>query len=484
MKSTSNSWRAAGSVATAIALIAAGGCTQIRYASKGMPLAKKETQSMKSNAISAQTAVARVVDAISPERVRADVDRLAAFGTRHTLSDTVSETRGIGAARRWLKAEMEKAAAESGGRMTVSFEEFDAPKSTRLPNGGRLVNVVGVLKGTEPAAEARRYYVVGHYDSRNLDPMDAVGDAPGANDDGSGTSAVIEIARVLAKEKLGATVVFLLTAGEEQGLIGAKYHAEEAKARGEKIAGVLSNDIIGDPMPAPGVEAKRRDREVRVFSEGIPRNPSAEELAQIRTLAMENDSPSRQLARFVAEIGDREGLPVRGVMVFRPDRFLRGGDHSAFLEAGFTAVRFTEFDENYDRQHQNVTEVTNADGTTRREGDVPEYVDAEYVANVARLNAAVLVHLANAPEGPKKVRVLTAQLSNDTEVAWEASEGAAGYEVVTRATTSAAWETSRDVGNVTRARLGVSKDDVFVGVRAYGNDGWKSPVVFATAAKE
>lgn len=465
---------------TVVALFVASGCTQVRYASKGMPLSKAQAAS----STPTNESVQRVVDSISATRVRADVDRLAAFGTRHTLSDTVSDTRGIGAARRWIKAELETAAAESGGRMTVSFEEFDAPKSPRLPGGGRLVNVVGVLKGTDPVAANRRYYVVAHYDSRNLDPMDAVGDAPGANDDGSGTAAVIEIARALAKENLGATVVFLLTAGEEQGLIGAKYHAEEAKARGEKIAGVLSNDIIGDPTPAPGVEAKRRDREVRVFSEGIPRNPSAEELAQIRTLAMENDSPSRQLARFVAEVGDREGLAVRGVMVFRPDRFLRGGDHSAFLEAGFAAVRFTEFDENYDRQHQNVTEVKDADRTVRREGDVPEYVDAEYVANVARLNAAVLVHLANAPEGPKNVRVLTAQLSNDTEVAWEASDGAAGYEVLTRATTSAAWKTSRDVGNVTRAKLGVSKDDVFVGVRAYSKDGWKSPVVFATAAKE
>jgi hypothetical protein len=421
----------------------------------------------------------RVMAEISASRLRTDIDTLVSFGTRHTLSDTSSDAHGIGAARRWIRRELEAAAGESRGRMTVAFEEFQAPKSVRLPDGGTLVNVVGTLKGSDPAASQRTYYVVGHYDSRNGEAMDASGDAPGANDDGSGTAAVLEIARALSKEELKATVVFLLTAGEEQGLIGAKYHADQARARGVQIGGVLSNDIIG------GRSADRERRaQIRVFSEGVPRNPSAEEHATIRNLAMEHDSPSRALARYVADVATLERTAITPVLVFRPDRFLRGGDHSAFNEAGFPAVRFTEFDENYERQHANVTVTTDASGRVARHGDLPEYVDEASLAEVARLNAAVLVHLANAPAPPGNVRLITATLTNDTDIRWEASAGAAGYEVVWRATTSSQWEHVQDVGNATQVVIPRSKDDWFFGVRAYRADGFKSPVVFAGAAKE
>lgn len=421
----------------------------------------------------------RVMAEISHERVRADIERLVAFGTRHTLSDTTSDTRGIGAAQRWVKGELEKAAATSGGRMSVTLEEFDAPKSERLPEGGHLANVVATLSGTDPIARERTYYVVAHLDSRNEDVMDAVGEAPGANDDGSGTVAVLEIARALAKEELRATVVFLLTTGEEQGLIGATHHANAAKARGEKIGGVLSNDIIGGVS-----ERGERRGEIRLFSEGVPRNPSKEEYARVRSLALENDSPSRELARFAVEVAALERTTMRPVMMYRPDRFLRGGDHSAFNDAGFAAVRFTEFDENYEHQHANVTQTTDAQGRVVRHGDLPEYVDATGLADAARLNAAVLVHLANAPAGPGNVRLITAKLSRDTEVRWERSAGATGYEVVTRATTSAVWERAMDVGDVTSATLPMSKDDMLVGVRAYGKDGYRSAVACAGAAKE
>lgn len=415
---------------------------------------------------------AQVMAEISAARVKANVEKLAGFGTRHTLSDTESETRGIGAARRWIKSELKS----YGPKLIVFFDEFDAPKSTRLPEGGRVVNVVALLPGTMKETK-RAYYVVGHYDSRNGDAMDAKGDAPGANDDASGTAVVMEIARVLAERPLESTVVFLCTAAEEQGLIGAKFHADRAAAeKGLDIRGVLNNDIVGDPgSPAGPI----RDR-IRLFSEGLPRNPTAEQLAQLRALSAESDSPSRQLARFIHETAEQEKTAIRPELVFRPDRFLRGGDHSAFNEAGFPAVRFTVMHERYDRQHQNITEK---DG--RPYGDVPEFVDADYVGNVARLNAAVLVRLANAPSAPARARVLTKELQNDTTVKWDAAPepDVAGYEIVWRQTTSPLWEHAIDVGNLTEKTIPVKKDDAFIGVRAYDKDGYRSPVSFCAAGQ-
>ena len=414
-----------------------------------------------------------IANAVSAERLKKDVETLAAFGTRHTLSDAASPTRGIGAARNWIKGEFEKAAAESEGRMTVAFEEFDVPEGRRIPKGGaHLVNVVAVLRGCDEKAAGRRVYIVGHYDSRNGGEMDATGDAPGANDDASGTAAVIEAARVLGKEKLPCTVVFLATAGEEQGLLGAKYHAEQAAARGEVIVGVLSNDIIGDPC----VETGGRKTDVRIFSEAVARNPSAEKLAAIRAVSAESDSPSRQLARFVAETGglDKGGLTAR--MIFRPDRFMRGGDHSAFNEAGFAAVRFTASSEVYERQHANVTEK---DG--KLYGDVPEFVDAEYLAGVTKLNVATMVRIALAPPTPGNVRIVTEKLGNETTVRWagEHDPMTKSYELVWRETTEAAWTYTKDVGLVGEVTVGTSKDDHFFGVRAVSGVGHKSVVGFA-----
>jgi Zn-dependent M28 family amino/carboxypeptidase len=427
--------------------------------------------------------VAGVLAEIDAARMHAVVTRLAKFGTRHTLSDTVSPTRGIGAARNWIKSEMETASRAGGGRLQVSFEEFEQPKTNRVPKAVQVVNVVGVLPGSMPEAASRRYYVVGHYDSRNTDAMDAAGDAPGANDDASGTAVVMELARVLADAKLDATVVFLATAGEEQGLLGASYHAAQAAARKEDIRGVLSNDIVGDPTgpaDASGKPMSERAR-IRVFSEGVPRNPQAARLAEIRNHSAESDSPSRQLARFVAEAGSLQHTDVQAMLVFRPDRFLRGGDHSAFNDNGFPAVRFTTVYENYDRQHQNIVEKNG-----KPYGDVPEFVDAEYLADVARLNAAALIRLANAPSAPANARLLTKDLVTDTTIRWEASPepDVAGYEVVWRETTSATWTDSKDVGAATEATLPLSKDNVFFGVRAYDRDGYRSPVVFPGSRRE
>ncbi|GJQ29335.1 MAG: aminopeptidase [Phycisphaerae bacterium] len=412
--------------------------------------------------------------AVSADRAKAAVESLAGFGTRHTLSDPAHPTRGIGAARTWLKTQFES----YGGGLEVSLDAHQVPPMPRLPRGGEVVNVMAIKRGSMPEAAGRAYYVVGHFDTINADRMDPEGDAPGANDDASGTAVVLECARVLAGVPLEATVVFLCTAGEEQGLVGAKFHAEAVAAkRPYEILGVLNNDIVGDPsvpfvLPGGG---PRPDASgfVRVFSEGVPRNPSAEELASIRQLGAESDSASRQLARFVAYVAERENTVVRPMLVFRPDRFLRGGDHTAFNEAGFPAVRFSVPAEDYTRQHVNVTE---RDG--KKYGDVPEFVSGAYVADVARLNAAVLVHLANAPRPPGKVRMVAAQLEQGTTLRWEASPepDVAWYEVVWRRTTAATWEESATVGNVTEWKTGASKDNFFFGVRAVDREGYRSPV--------
>lgn len=423
-----------------------------------------------------------VMTDVSPERAAAHVAKLASFGTRHTLSETESETRGIGAARRWLKRELEGYA----GGLRVEFESFQAPKMQRLPQGGEIVNVVAVLPGSMPEAAGRAYYVVGHYDTINADRMDPKGDAPGANDDASGTAVVLECARVLAGRTLDSTVVFLCTAAEEQGLVGAKMHADRlAASKRYDVVAVLSNDIVGDPSVAFHAVAGDAPADpaafVRVFSEGVPRNPGAAELAEIRRLGSESDSASRQLARFVAYVAHRERMAFWPMLVFRQDRFLRGGDHSAFNDAGFPGVRFTVPAEDYSRQHQNVTEK---DG--KPYGDVASFVSGEYVANVARLNVATLVHLANAPRPPGRVRMITAQLEQGTTLRWEETPepDTAGYEVVWRLTTSHDWEGSIDVGDRTEWTSPASKDNYFFGVRAYDREGYRSPVSFAGAGEK
>jgi Zn-dependent M28 family amino/carboxypeptidase len=413
------------------------------------------------------------------------IAHLVGFGTRHTLSDATSPTRGIGAARTWIKAQLDAIAAASGRTgaeaMEVSFDRHvQKADGKRVPTDTEIVDVMAVLPGSLPAARDRRYYVVGHYDSRVTDVMDATSAAPGANDDASGVAVVLELA-ILSRAHLESTVVFLATAGEEQGLYGAKLHAEEARARGWDVRGVLNDDIVGDPSPVLGTAP--HDRAIRVFSEGIPLYPpeaaDAGAIAEIRKLAAENDSPSRELARFVADVAAEEATRIQPVLVFRADRFLRGGDQIAFAEVGYPALRFTTVEEHYDRQHQTLR----TDDAGTRLGDLPEHVDARYLAGVAELEAAVLVHLAQAPSAPANVRVITADLASDTLLRWSPSPepDVAGYEVVWRATTSATWEHAVDAGSATELRVPINKDDVLFGVRAYDRDGWQSPATFAKA---
>jgi hypothetical protein len=425
--------------------------------------------------------VDQAMEEVSAARIRRDVDRLAAFGTRHTLSATEGE-RGIGAARRWLRDELASIADESGRTgaeaMTVRFDPHRQPKGERIPREVEIVNVEAVLPGSMPAAAARRIVFVAHYDSRPGDPLDAEGEAPGANDDGSGTAALLELARVLSRRRFDATIVLLAVAGEEQGLHGARAYAHAAKAAGADIAAVVSNDIVGDPSNPAGPPA--RDA-IRVFSEGLPRTARPDEIRALAALGAEADGPSRQLARFVAEVAELRGTAVRPRLVFRNDRFLRGGDHTAFLEQGFPAVRMTEPVEKFDRQHQDVRVV---DG--RRTGDLPEFVDEDYLADVARLDLAVLWHLSNAPSPPRNARIVAASLAHDTTLRWTRSPepDVAGYEVVVRATTSPVWESATDVGDAAEATLPVSKDEHHFGVRAYDREGLRSVVAFPSAAKE
>jgi Zn-dependent M28 family amino/carboxypeptidase len=420
-----------------------------------------------------EAALAPPLAAIQSARLGADVARLVSFGTRHTLSITTSPTRGIGAARTWIAGELGRVPG-----VKVSLEPHVVPADgKRLPHDTEIVDVVGILPGAMPAAANRLYYVVAHYDSRVVDVMDAAADAPGANDDGSGVAVVLELARVLAPMHLDATVVFLLTAGEEQGLYGARAHAHAAREQHLDVRAVLNDDIVGDPSdPAGG----RHDHAIRVFSGGIPPGATPEEIAEIRKLGAESDSSSRELARFVAEVAreDRRALAAfEPKLVFRSDRFLRGGDHLAFLEEGFpAAIRFTTVAETFARQHADV-HVENGAPV----GDLPQFVDPDYLARVASLQAAVLIHLANAPSSPPRAFIDTSGLANDTALRWEASPepDVAGYEVVWRATTEPEWSHVSDAGARLDARVAVSKDDVLFGVRAYDRDGWRSPVTFA-----
>jgi hypothetical protein len=389
------------------------------------------------------------------------------------LSDQTDPKRGIGAARDWLFLEFQKIAATSGGRMSVEKQTFEQAKGDRIPSATMITNVVATLKGTRPESVARTYVVSGHYDSMCGSAVDTKCDAPGANDDASGTAVVLEMARAMAPHQFEATLVFMAVAGEEQGLYGATYFAEQAKQKNVDIEAMFTNDIVGNSLGGNGV----RDRNtVRVFSEGVPTDETPEEANVRRGVGGENDSTSRQLARFIKETSERYVRGMHVMMVYRRDRYLRGGDHRPFLERRYPAVRFTETNEDYRHQHQNVR-IENG----IQYGDLPEFVDFSYAANVARINAAALAALALAPARPKGVGLVTARLTNDTDLKWEANKETdlAGYEIVWRDTTAPVWTNAMFVGNVTSHTVkGMSKDNYFFGVRAVDQDGNRSPVSF------
>ena len=415
--------------------------------------------------------IQKMLKEISAKRIESDIRKLVSFGTRNTLSEQDNPTRGIGAARDWIFSEFQKIASDCGNCLTVEKQTFLQPKAARIPEPTNLTNVIATLKGT--TNPERVYVVSGHYDSMCTSPTDAKCDAPGANDDASGTAAVIELARVMSKRKFDATIVFMTVPGEEQGLLGAAYYAQQAVEKKTDIEAMFTNDIIGG---VTSFKTAANRQTVRVFSEGVPSNETEQQATQRRGIGGENDSAARQLARFIKESADLYSPKFSVMMIYRRDRYLRGGDHIPFVERGFTAVRITETNEDYDHQHQNVRTENG-----KFYGDTPEYVDFDYVANVTRVNAASLARLALAPARPKNAGMVTTRLGNDTEIKWDAATDAdiAGYEIVWRDTISPVWTNAQTVGNVTNFVMkGMSKDNYFFGVRAVDRDGNKSPVSF------
>ena len=425
----------------------------------------------------ADSHIAEAIRQVSAERIRQTIEKLVSFQNRSTISAqdeaSIKAGTGIGAAREWIKAEFERYSKECGGCLEVKTDSFTEQPADRIPKPTEITNVYAVLRGSDAEQAKRIVLVTGHYDSRNSDTLNGTDPAPGANDDGSGTAVSLECARVLSKAvlnkiKFPATIIFLTVAGEEQGLNGSKHFARMAKQQAWKLEAVLNNDIVGgdrSPQQDAGV--------VRVFSEGLPAGASEAEIRRIRMLGGESDSTSRELARFIADVGRSYDAGVKPLLIFRLDRFLRAGDHYSFNQQGFAAVRFTEFREDFNHQHQ----------TPRTEngieyGDLPKFVDFNYVAHVARLNAATLASLASAPAPPANVKMQTKALDNDTTLTWEPSSGAAAYEVVWRSTKAPDWEYVQTVSNGTRPTLKVSKDNVIFGVRAVDAAGHRSlPVV-------
>lgn len=403
---------------------------------------------------------------ISAQRIEATIRKLVSFGTRHTLSDTTSNERGIGAARRWIKAQLDTCAQQSNGRLTVELDSFIAQPNRRIAQPTELVNVVATLRGDQAESADRIYVVSGHYDSMPSNVLDPTSDAPGANDDASGSAAVIELACTMSKLHFDATLVFMTVAGEEQGLVGSTHVADEARKANKNIAGMFTNDIIGSSRAESGKVDRGR---VRLFAEGVPDTKEMSE--DMRTLVRtggENDTPTRELARFIKESAERDVPGMKVDLIWRRDRYLRGGDHAPFLNAGYAAVRFTEPAENYHHQHQNVRVEGNV-----QYGDLPEFVDFTYIAQVARVNAAALAALALAPAAPRGAQIETTKLENDTTLRWDANAepDVAGYRIVWRDTTAALWQNHKDVGLVTRATLPISKDNVVLGVQAIDKDG-------------
>ncbi|MFJ8828647.1 M20/M25/M40 family metallo-hydrolase [Micromonospora aurantiaca] len=413
------------------------------------------------------TALLREIDS---RRIEAVVRRLAAFGTRHTLSSQTDPVRGIGAARDWIHAQLSGYAAASGGRMSVELQSYVQQPASRIPVPTTITNVVATVRGD--VTPERVYVITGHYDSRATDVMDAVSDAPGADDDASGVAVVMELARVLSTRRTEATIVLAAVAAEEQGLYGSAYLAAQLKAAGADVQAMFSNDIVGSSTADDG---SRDPRTVRLFAEGVPTAETPAEASVRQSVGGENDSPSRQLARFVTDVAENSATGMGVRVIYRRDRYLRGSDHISFLREGWPAGRFTEPNEDFAHQHQDVRVV---DGV--QYGDLPEFCDFGYITRVARVNAATLWSLAQAPGTPKGVTVVTTNLTNDTTLRWQRGPepDLAGYEVVWRETTADQWQKVLPVGDVTEVTIDLSKDNVFFGVRAVDRDGHRSPVAF------
>lgn len=405
-----------------------------------------------------------IARAVSAARIRADIQHLVAFGTRSSLSDpSGANGRGVGAARDWIAAQFRADAALSDGRLQVRLDSFTVPASPRVPQAVTMTDVVAALPGADPS-DHRVFVVGGHYDSRASNVLDGRIDAPGANDDGSGTSVVLECARVLSRYRFPATIEFIAFEGEEQGLDGSRHAAQEAKQAGQQIVAMLDNDIVGGDN-TPGHANRNR---LRVFSEGVPATADAATLRRMAAVGGEVDSPSREIARYASALAAAYVPGFAVVLEYRRDRYLRGGDHISFNLAGYPAVRFTDYHENYNHQHQTVRVENGV-----QYGDLPRFTTPAYTANVARVNALTLAALALAPAAPEHVYYLP-RLETGTSLSWSPVSGAVAYRILLRPTAAPQWTVRRTVQG-TQAHLDESKDNYFMAVAAVGPHGLESP---------
>ena len=406
--------------------------------------------------------------------------RLTQFGTRHTASSQTDPVRGIGAATAWVLQQMQAIAATSSGRMTVQQQTFVQPVASNIPVPTTISNVIATLKGT--ASPERFYVVTGHLDSRVTDVLNFTSDAPGADDDGSGVAAVLELARLFATRQFPGTLVFATVAGEEQGLYGSAFMAAQMAAAGHDVQGMFSNDIVGASRAWDGTRPDPHT--LRLFVEGIPTAATAAQISLMQSVGGENDGATHQLARFVTDAAPFNLTHMNVRVIWRRDRYLRGSDHISFQRQGYPAARFTEPRENFDHEHQDTRIVNGV-----QFGDLMEFMDFDYLARVAAVNGAALWSLATAPGTPKNLQIHTTPPptlagTNLTTLTWNANTepNLAGYEVVWRETTAADWTNVIDVGNVTTVTLDMSKDNVQFGVRAADKAGHRSPVAFPQVA--
>ena len=415
--------------------------------------------------------IAAMVRAVSAEHLKADETKLVGFGTRNDFSETTSTaTHGVFAARNWIRSQFEAIAKTSGGRMTVALDTYVQPKTKRTPRAVTESSVIATLRGDEPGP---LYIMSSHYDDCNGDCTNGTRVAPGADDNGSGTAAVLEAARVMAPHHFRGTILFATFDGEELGLWGSQHFADELKHDRAHVVADLNNDIVGNTH---GGDGSHEPHVIRVFSQALPIGANPE---LVNLIGSENDSPSRELARYVGEIIPVyvDGFSVR--QIYRADRFLRGGDQESFQADGFTAIRFVEPHENFTHQHQNVRVKNGV-----QYGDLLPYIDFTYLANATRANVAALASLALAPEPPAGARLVMKHLGYDSTLRWKPVSGAASYEIVWRPTDATQWQGVKNVGNVTEATVPVSKDDYILGVRAVDAQGHRSYVSYPTPVRE
>lgn len=422
--------------------------------------------------IQKDTEIEQMVKEISADSLHATINTLVAFGTRHTMSSQTNTKRGIGAARNWVLSKFNEFSKQSDGRMSAMIDTFTIKAEGKYVDADTHAgNVMAVLKGTD-INDKRIFIISGHLDSRRSDVMDRIGDSPGANDDGSGTAAVIECARVMSKHAFPATIIFVAVSGEEQNLLGSAYMANKAKKENWNIEAVLNNDIMGSNNSNETNNIS--NSQVRVFSEGLPAYELDSNATKIRQYGLENDGKARQLARYVKEIGERYVDNLQVMMIYRNDRFLRAGDHTPYVINGYAAVRFTEMNENYYHQHQDVRIENNI-----QYGDLPEFMDFEYLRKNTCMNLSNLANLAKAPPMPQNVKIDIRQLSNFTKLHWLPPQtgNVKGYYVLMRETTSPVWQQKIFTAD-TKIVLPYSKDNFFFAVQTVNETGNESlPVV-------